>query len=117
MDSTETFPVGPQIQAMYSSPEGARLMRHRAVRTRAIRDALARDPASMTDIDDVYCGEDYLREVANNSIKDDDTVLMISLDGAQLYANKSSDCWFFIWVLFDLPPGKYTAHWATASLI
>lgn len=105
----ETFPVGPQIQAMYLSPEGARLMCHHAVRTRAPRDTLAREPASMTDIDNVYCGEDYLREVTNNNIKDNDTVLMISLDGAQLYANKSSDCWFFIWVLFDLPPGKHIA--------
>ncbi|CDO72543.1 hypothetical protein BN946_scf184983.g26 [Trametes cinnabarina] len=34
----------------------------------------------------------------------DDMVLMFSLDGAQLYESKSSDCWFLVWVLFDLPP-------------
>jgi len=26
------------------------------------------------------------------------------MDGAQLYKNKSSDCWIYIWVLFDLGP-------------
>lgn len=103
----ETFPVGPQIQAMYASPENARLMRHRAQRTQEIRDALDADPASLVDIDDIYCGKDYIREVKAGRIKNDDTVLMISLDGAQLYANKSSDCWFIIWVLYDLPPGTF----------
>ncbi|KAL1937343.1 hypothetical protein VTO73DRAFT_13804 [Trametes versicolor] len=108
----ETFPVGPQIQAMYASPENARLMRHRAQRTQEIRDAAMADPAAHPDIDDVYSGKDYLREVKEGRIKDDDVVLMFSLDGAQLYTNKSSDCWFFIWVLYDLPPdARYKKHY------
>ena len=31
-------------------------------------------------------------------------VLMLSIDGAQLYAMKASDCWFLICIVFDLPP-------------
>ncbi|KAI0349119.1 hypothetical protein OH77DRAFT_1507564 [Trametes cingulata] len=101
----QTFPVGPQIQAMYASPENAQLMRHRADRTREILRDLAQDPpVPLGDFDDLYKGDDYLAEVASGRIKENDTVLMFSLEGAQLYANKSSDCWFFIWVLFDLPP-------------
>lgn len=34
--------------------------------------------------------------------------MMMSLDGTQLYQFKNSDCWFFIWVLFDLP---LTSHY------
>ncbi|CDO75597.1 hypothetical protein BN946_scf184858.g37 [Trametes cinnabarina] len=99
-----TFPLGPQIQAMYASPETAQLMHHRSNRTREIRDQLTQDPDALGSIDDIYRGSDYLREVELGRITDDDTVLMFSLDGAQLYSNKSSDCWFFIWVLLDLPP-------------
>ena len=29
---------------------------------------------------------------------------MMSLDGAQLYQSKQSDCWIYIWVLLDLSP-------------
>lgn len=48
----------------------------------------------------------YLIDIGN--IKQDDLVLMMSFDGAQLYANKASDCWIFIWVIFDrAPDGKY----------
>ncbi|OJT14267.1 hypothetical protein TRAPUB_9182 [Trametes pubescens] len=100
-----TFPLGPQIQAMWASPENAQLMRHRATRTTAIQAQLRADPASAEVLDDVYWGTDYLHEVAQGRIKDDDTVLMFSIDGAQLYASKRSDTWFYIWVLYDLPPG------------
>ena len=30
---------------------------------------------------------------------------MFSADRAQLYRNKKSDCWMYIWVVFDLAPG------------
>ncbi|EKM49948.1 uncharacterized protein PHACADRAFT_200802 [Phanerochaete carnosa HHB-10118-sp] len=29
---------------------------------------------------------------------------MLSLDGAQLYRNKQSDCWMYIWILLDRSP-------------
>lgn len=31
-------------------------------------------------------------------------VLMLSMDGAQLYEHKASDCWIYIWIIFDLSP-------------
>ena len=34
----------------------------------------------------------------------DDTVLMLSIDSAQLFESKQSDCWIYIWVLLDLAP-------------
>jgi len=29
---------------------------------------------------------------------------MFSIDGAQLYAHKASDCWIYIWVIMDFSP-------------
>ena len=33
-------------------------------------------------------------------------MLMLSIDGAQLYQSKESDCWIYIWILIDLGPDK-----------
>ncbi|OJT12484.1 hypothetical protein TRAPUB_10961 [Trametes pubescens] len=98
-----TYPLGPQIQAMYASPENARLMQHRAERTSQIRAQLRADPTSVEALDDVYWGNDYLGAVGHGEIKTDNSVVMMSLDGAQLYESKTSDCWFYVWVLYDLP--------------
>lgn len=39
-------------------------------------------------------------------IGDNDIVLMLSVDGAQLYAHKASDCWIYIWVIMDISPDE-----------
>lgn len=31
---------------------------------------------------------------------------MVSLDGAQLYEHKDSDCWMYIWIIINLAPDK-----------
>ena len=97
-----TFPLGPQLQAMWASPENARLMRHRAMETKKIINARRRG-ARATHLEDVYNGTDYLARVEDGTISDNDSVLMFSIDGAQLYQSKQSDCWFYVWVLYDLP--------------
>ena len=96
-----TFPLGPQIQILQSSPDTARLMRHRREVTRG----LAATRNAIEEYNDLFQGSEYLEEVfTRRNITDSDVVLMLSIDGAQLYASKSSDCWFLIWVVFDLPP-------------
>ncbi|KAI0714436.1 hypothetical protein C8T65DRAFT_771783 [Cerioporus squamosus] len=95
-----TFPVGPQLQVLRSSPDTARLMRHRREVTRRVLE----HPEAITEINDLFQGCLYLDEVdVTKNITDDDMVLMLSIDGAQLYASKGSDCWFLIWVVFELP--------------
>jgi hypothetical protein len=54
--------------------------------------------------DDFVQGFDYLQAVANGDITSDDTVLLFSFDGAQLYKDKQSNCWIAIWVLLDVHP-------------
>lgn len=53
---------------------------------------------------DLYHGKDYLDAVLRGDIDEDDMVMMLSIDGAQLYRNKQSDCWIWIWVIFDYSP-------------
>ncbi|CDO72198.1 hypothetical protein BN946_scf184970.g50 [Trametes cinnabarina] len=101
-----TYPLGPQLQAMWGSAENALLMKHRAQETRHILAQAKEHPHASPVLDDVYYGQAYLEAVQDDTrpLGDDDMTLMFSLDGAQLYESKSSDCWFYVWVLFDLPP-------------
>ncbi|KAI0372483.1 hypothetical protein BV20DRAFT_939965 [Pilatotrama ljubarskyi] len=98
-----TFPLGPQIQAMYASPDNAAHMNYRAQVTREL---LGQDLSKIEVLEDIYHSSDYLDAVQAGEILDDDTVVMLSLDGAQLYESKQSDCWFYIWVLYDLSPDR-----------
>ena len=54
------------------------------------------------DYDDVLSGEAYLGAVEDGTIGEHNTVLMFSLDSAQLYRHKQSDCVIYIWIILDL---------------
>ncbi|KAJ3913764.1 hypothetical protein F5877DRAFT_19716, partial [Lentinula edodes] len=43
--------------------------------------------------DDIWCGEDVRQLVENIGMTEDDVAISASIDGAQLYQNKKSDCW------------------------
>ena len=98
-----TFALGPQLQSRWKSPEMAQKMFYRRNKT---RDELNRDEDADYVYDDIFCGSDYLGAVENGQINDYDTVVMLSIDGAQLYRNKKSDCWIYIWVILDLAPDQ-----------
>ena len=99
-----SIPLGPQIQALYRSPESADRMHYCARITRKILRELDENDGEIKVYEDVYHGEDYLAAVRRGDIGENDIVLMFSLDGAQLYRDKTSDCWFFIFVNLNLPP-------------
>lgn len=92
-----TFPVGPQIQAHWQHPETAKKMLYRQARTGGDETG---------DYDDIFSGEAYLDAVDDGTIKEHDTLLMFSIDGAQLYQDKKSECWIYIWILLELAPGE-----------
>ena len=56
------------------------------------------------DYDNICCGSEYLDLVKSGQISDNDMVLVLSMDGAQLYRNKESDTWFGIATLIDITP-------------
>ena len=99
-----TFALGPQVQARWRNPQTAQDMSYRRKKT---QEELSRDRgADDYSYDDVFCGSDYLEAVEKGDINDYDTVVMFSIDGAQLYRNKKSDCWMYIWLILDLAPEK-----------
>lgn len=54
----------------------------------------------------------YLDNIVQGTLKDNDILLLLSLDGAQLYEHRASDCWIYIWVILDLAPGNhYKKHY------
>jgi hypothetical protein len=63
-----TIPLGPQIQALRRSPEGAMAMRYRDEKTRQVYEMFdSLDPAlNGTDAvyDDIFCGTEYLNLVS-----------------------------------------------------
>ncbi|KAG2059895.1 hypothetical protein BDR06DRAFT_873084, partial [Suillus hirtellus] len=56
--------------------------------------------------EDVLHGKQYIDACQLGKIKEGDPVLMFSIDGVQLYESKQSDCWIYIWVLFDHSPDQ-----------
>ena len=99
----QTMPLGPQLQALWRSPDGATKMRYRAEQTEKIMEELAEDP-NISTYSDFYHGALYTEAVQEGRVGPDDMLLMLSIDGAQLYHMKKSDCWIYIWVILDLSP-------------
>ncbi|GJF00590.1 hypothetical protein PsYK624_168830 [Phanerochaete sordida] len=96
-----TNPIGPQIQAAWCSPESATAMKYCQQRTRTVLKDLQTNGNRVLELDDWIHGAEYIEAVRRGDITDDSTTLMLSLNGAQLYRNKQSDCWMYIWVLLD----------------
>ncbi|KAG6823184.1 hypothetical protein H0H92_011113, partial [Tricholoma furcatifolium] len=99
-----TLPLGFMLQAKYRTAEGAHNMKHRQRRTAEICLEIARAGGVIEVYEDLYHGSDYIKAVECGDISTDDMILIFSMDGAQLYADKQSDCWIYIWVIGDLPP-------------
>jgi hypothetical protein len=99
-----TIPIGPQLQTLYRDPQGAVNMCYRTERTRVIFEELDLHDGKLAVYDDIITGTEYLSAVHDGKIRDDDIVLMLSIDGAQLYESKESDCWIYIWIIINLSP-------------
>src|SRR5271170_4952840 len=97
--------IGPQLQALWRSPKGAEDIKYCQRRTSKLLAELQENEGNIPLYDDILCGADYLQKVVDGEITDDDMVLMLSIDGAQLYKNKSSDTWIWIWIVVDHAPG------------
>src|ERR1700761_8843782 len=99
-----TVPIGPQLQALWRSSKSADDINYRERHTEEIRKELKTNHGRLFEYGDVFDGTAYLDAYAKGKIKPGDMVLMLSIDGAQLYCNKLSDCWIYIWVVLDYSP-------------
>ena len=101
-----TFPVEPQLQARWKHPQTAKDMSYRWEKTQELQRERGELNEPLGIYDDILCGDAYLDAVDDGVINEYDTVLMLSIDGAQLYESKQSDCWIYIWIVIDLGPDK-----------
>ena len=99
-----TIPIGPQLQALRKGQNSQDMDYRWAVTEQILKDMEIHD-GNILVIKDLFYGQDYIDLVDQGRINKDDIVLMFSIDGAQLYASKASDCWIYIWVIFEYSPG------------
>lgn len=100
-----TFPIAPQLQALWRTPEAADSMGYRVRFTDRILNELQDNGGKrISSFTDFFDGADYLEAAQDGRIGPDDMVLMLSVDGAQLYRHKASECWIWIWIIFDHAP-------------
>ena len=104
-----TIPISPVLQAFYTSPQIAAEMHYLEKRLTEISEHLRTHDGQMEYYDDTACSHDLLQAWASGQFTKDDIGLQLSIDGAQLYRDKLSDCWMFIWIVHNFRPGlRYT---------
>jgi len=99
------IPIGPQLQALYWDPESAAHAHYLRSERSHVLSEIDRT-GYLGEYSDVLHGTDLIEAFCDVHIGEDDLVLMFSMDGAQLYAQKQSACWIYIWVLFNLAPDR-----------
>jgi hypothetical protein len=68
--------------------------------------------------DDIFSGSEIQDLAKHIKITGNDTIISLSLNGAQLYQNKKSDTWISIWILNNLSPNQcYQEKWILPSTI
>lgn len=67
-------------------------MHYRVKWTQELFDELQCNDGFVDNYDDVFSGQAYLDAIQKHRIGPDDTLIMFSIDGAQLFENKKSDC-------------------------
>ncbi|KAF8237655.1 hypothetical protein L208DRAFT_1245922 [Tricholoma matsutake] len=103
-----TILLGPLLQALKLNEQSAKSLLYCHILQSQINELLKKYYGELPWLEDIMHGHAFNKAVTSGQIKKDDLILMFSFDGAQLYANKASNCWIFIWVIFDhAPDGRY----------
>jgi hypothetical protein len=99
-----TIPLGPVIQALYGSLETAEKMHYRERTTAEVLEYARAHGGKFKEYSDTTCGRDYLDAIESGKIGKDDVLVQLSLDSAQLYRDKESDCCIIVYIIHNLPP-------------
>lgn len=100
-----TIPIAPILQVLRLTPESAKRFDYLRVRVERLNTELQQNPAYKPPIwDDFDTGTDFIKAVKERRVSPFDSVLMFSIDGAQLYRNKQSDAWIAIFMLMNFAP-------------
>lgn len=104
-----TVLLGPQLQALRRSRSGATSMRYLDTKTEEISkmlDNLRTEDGANVVYDDVLSGNEAQEIAERLGLTGRDTIVSMSLDGAQLYQNKKSDTWISIWMIHNFSPNQ-----------
>ena len=99
------IPIGPVLQALYMLPKTAEDMHYLKMRLTKIEEHLRTHNCEMESYDDMACSQDLLQAWASGWFTKNDITLQFSIDSAQLYWDRASNCWMFIWIIHNLLPG------------
>lgn len=84
----DTFILGPQLQALKRSPDSSKATRYLFNRMQEVLEEIHAKDGLVDEFDDFCHGEDIRDRFASGEIGEHDFVLMLSVDGAQLYESK-----------------------------
>ncbi|KAF8546079.1 hypothetical protein OG21DRAFT_1427944, partial [Imleria badia] len=93
------------LQALCRNPESACDMQYLYQRTQQVLNKFE-EKNKISIINDIATSWDYLSSSLAGDISENDIVVMASLNGLQIYEDKDSNCWLYIWVVINLAPNK-----------
>ncbi|EJD40588.1 hypothetical protein AURDEDRAFT_69965, partial [Auricularia subglabra TFB-10046 SS5] len=106
-----SLPLAPVIQSMHRDPDASRRFEYGAQKLSHLC-SVVRETSSVPLYDDVLCGHDVLNAYASGTITDSDLLLMVSYEGCQIYRDKHSDCWIYVWIFVSVSPDlRYKKRW------
>jgi hypothetical protein len=79
-------------------------MAYRHERTKDVLQELQDNGNSIAIYSDIVHGAEYLQAYLRGDIKPNDIEVMFCMDGAQLFRDKASDCWLYLYVIMDMAP-------------
>ena len=88
-----TLPIGLQLQALWCHPIMVAKLRDHLWHTRKAL-TYRNTENGIQNYDDICCGSKYLDLVESRKIHNNNMLLNVLMDGAQLYRDKESDAWF-----------------------
>ena len=94
-----TIPIGPQLQALWRSVEGAQIMHYQIWCTATIITEIEVNGGQIAAYDDIYQSSKYLADISQGDIAQDDIILILSINGTQLYQMKASNPWISKWII------------------
>ncbi|KAH8799267.1 hypothetical protein DL96DRAFT_1780888 [Flagelloscypha sp. PMI_526] len=98
-----TLPLGPWLQCLHRHPVTSKLMGYRGEFIEELEKEL-REGNKTSSYRDFFDGSDFQEAYRCGKIGEHDIVVLHSMDGAQLYRNKTSDMQMSLWLVLDLAP-------------
>ncbi|KAJ3545130.1 hypothetical protein NMY22_g2553 [Coprinellus aureogranulatus] len=102
--SMTTLPLGMHLAALKKDPQSCKDLLHGFQETERILEEREEQEPKDYVYNDIFSGSDFQEFAERVELTEDDFVVGLSLDGAQLYQNKTSDTWIGVWTVYNYSP-------------